>query len=181
MTGGEIIARHMPPRARRAALESSGQHASWWLQTGHGIQPRVPIAGKVSTRDIRTPTSHLEKTYPLKHLLPLNILQPTIQVLHALHQIRHLALILALDLARLPNRHVQRNPHRPVRGARQPPARRGVRLGRETDLVVARVGGGEGEAAVVRVALVDDAVVVVEDFVDSDEHLERGVDGVGAC
>ncbi len=45
--------------------------------------------------------------------------------------------------------------------------------GREADTVVAGVGGAEGELAGVGATGVDDAVVVVEDFVyrDGDGHL----------
>jgi hypothetical protein len=46
-------------------------------------------------------------TYPLEDLLSPNIQQPAIQVPHLLHNIINLALICALDLARLANRHVQ--------------------------------------------------------------------------
>ena len=45
--------------------------------------------------------------------------------------------------------------------------------------MVAGVGGAEGEFAGVRAFGVDDAVVVVEDFVDSYEDAEVGVGGEG--
>ena len=51
--------------------------------------------------------------------------------------------------------------------------------GREADAVVAGVGGAEGEFAGVRAFGVDDAVVVVEDFVDGYEDAEVGVGGEG--
>jgi hypothetical protein len=46
--------------------------------------------------------------------------------------------------------------------------------------VVARVCGGEGEAAFVVAALGDDAVVVVEDFVDADVEAHVRVGFVSA-
>lgn len=45
--------------------------------------------------------------------------------------------------------------------------------------MLTRVGSREGEAAGVGVALGDDTVVIIEGFVDGDEHLDVGVDGVG--
>lgn len=51
--------------------------------------------------------------------------------------------------------------------------------GREADAVVAGVGGAEGEFAGVGAFGVDDAVVVVEDFVDGYEDAEVGVGGEG--
>ena len=51
--------------------------------------------------------------------------------------------------------------------------------GREADAVVAGVGGAEGEFAGVGAFGVDDAVVVVEDFVDGYEDAEVRVGGEG--
>lgn len=56
----------------------------------------------------------------------------------------------------------------------QPASRRGASR-READTVLAGVGGAEGEFARVRAFGVDDAVVVVEDFVDGDGDGEIGV------
>ena len=50
--------------------------------------------------------------------------------------------------------------------------------GLETDLVVTGVGGDEGELAGGFTALGDDAVVVVEDFIDEDEDFKGGVERV---
>lgn len=58
----------------------------------------------------------------------------------------------------------------------QPPTLRGPG-GREADAVLASVGGAEGELAGVGSFGVDDAVVVVEDFVDGDGDGEVGVRG----
>lgn len=85
-------------------------------------------------------------TNPLENLLPPDVLEPPIQISDLLHDILNFALILALDRACLADRQVQRQ----LRGAEGLPGEpagvgRGVR-GREADLVVAGVGGGEGEA-----------------------------------
>ena len=61
----------------------------------------------------------------------------------------------------------------------QPPSRGGAG-GRKTDTVLARVGGAECEFARVGAFGVDDAVVVVEDFVDGDGDGEVRVGGEGA-
>lgn len=140
---------------------------------------RQPVGSEKATPTPGTPCLLKKgRTYPLEHLLAPNILQPTVQVLDPLHQIRHLPLILALDLARLTDCHVQGDPDSASRRTGEPPTGSSVRLGREADLVVSWVGGGESESTGVGVALVDDTVVIVEDFVDRDEHLHRLVGGV---
>lgn len=58
----------------------------------------------------------------------------------------------------------------------QPPALRGTG-GREADAVLTGVGGAEGEFPSVGAFGVDDAVVVVEDFVDGYGDGEVGVCG----
>ena len=115
--------------------------------------------------------------YPLEHLLPTNIVQPTIQVLDLLHNILHLPLILQLNVACLANRHVQRHPDR-LRSTRQPAPGRTAPLGSQTDLMLTSISGGEREAARVAVTLGDDAVVIVEDLVDGNEHPHVLVDGI---
>lgn len=122
-------------------------------------------------------------TYPLKDLLPANILQPGIEVLDLLHDIQDLPLIRTLDGAGLADGQVEvqldasdRLPSaQPTAGP--PGGRRG-----EADLVVAGVGGAEGEATCARAALGYDAVVVVEGLVDGDGDADvwvgrEGVDG----
>ena len=54
------------------------------------------------------PHTRLNLTYPLENLLPPDILQPAVQVLDLLRDIINLALVRALNLACLPDRHVQR-------------------------------------------------------------------------
>lgn len=61
----------------------------------------------------------------------------------------------------------------------QPPSRGGAG-GREADAVLARVGGAECEFPRVGPFGVDDAVVVIEDFVDGDGDGEVRVRGEGA-
>ena len=119
----------------------------------------------------------------MKHLLPPDILQPTIQIPNLLRNLAQLPLVRALDRARLPNRQVERQLHLPAGGPlslAQPTPRRGAAAGgQEADAVLARVGGAEGEFARVGAFGVDDAVVVVEDFVYGDGDAEVGVRGEG--
>jgi len=119
-----------------------------------------------------------DKTYPLVHLLPTNIMQPAVQITNPLHDIRHLLLVLRLDLARLANGNVQRHLDGAL-GARQPAARSGVGFSGEADAVLASIGGREREATGVILALGDNAVVIVKSLLNGDEHLEVRVDGVG--
>lgn len=105
-------------------------------------------------------------------------MQTTIQIAHTLHNILHLVLILSLDLACLANGNVERDPDSALT-VRHPARGRDVGLGHEADTVLAGVCGGEGEAAGVVFALVDDAVVIVEGLVDGDLDLEVVVDRVG--
>ena len=88
----------------------------------------------------------MEETYPLKDLFPPNIRQPSIQIPDLARHLVHLALILTLDLTRLPDRDVKRQPDRsrPSVSA-EPTATGGGAGGRETEAVETRVGGGEGE------------------------------------
>jgi len=50
----------------------------------------------------------LHTTYSLEHLLPLDILQSSIQIPHLLHNIVNLALVRALNTTRLANSQIQR-------------------------------------------------------------------------
>lgn len=101
----------------------------------------------------------------MKHLLPPNIIQPRIEIPHARRQVLQLALVAALDRARLANRNVQRQPDPAVgRRHRQPVGPPTVGRRREAQLVVAWVRRREGELARGAAPLGDDAVVVVEDF-----------------
>lgn len=120
------------------------------------------------------------KTHPLEYLLPPDILQPAIQIPHLLHQLVYLALIRALNFARLANRQIQRKLDGAVHAAAaQPAAARLHVLGRHTDPVLARVGGREGEAAATGAPLGDDAVVVVEGFLDGYKDADVGLGLVG--
>lgn len=107
-------------------------------------------------------------TYPLENLLPPNIIQPRIQVPHARGQVLHLGLVAALEGAGLANGDIQGQADAAVGlGGGQPAGAAAVGRGREAELVVAGVGGGEGELARGAAALGDDAVVVVEDFLEA--------------
>lgn len=105
------------------------------------------------------------KTYPLVDLLPPDVPQTEVEVLDARGEVLELGLVGALDLVGLADDEIQRQLDAAVGRRRGQPARAArVGVGREAQLVVARLGGGEGEAAGRRAPLGDDAVVVVEDF-----------------
>jgi hypothetical protein len=104
------------------------------------------------------------ETYTLKQLLPLNIHQPPIQILHLLHQIRNLAMVIRLDLRGRADGQIERQLDAAERLAAEPAGVAGGVRGGEADAVVAGVGGGEGYLAAGLAAAGDDAVVVVEDF-----------------
>lgn len=76
-------------------------------------------------------------TYSLEHLLSPNVLQAAVQVPHLLHDIINLALVRALNLARLANCHIQVEPHRAVDTAAQPSAAGLYILGCEAQPVLA--------------------------------------------
>lgn len=105
------------------------------------------------------------QTHTLEDLLPTNIAQATIQILDSLHNILYLALVGALNGTRVANRHVEGELDAAIRlEGREPATRAGCRLWCEADTVFTRVGSSKGEAATGRALLVDDAVVVVKDF-----------------
>ena len=87
-------------------------------------------------------------TYPLEHLLPPDILQPAIQIPNFLYHLINLSLIRAFNLARFSNRNIQCKLNATPRLAvAQPTAARRHILGREAELMLARVRRREGETA----------------------------------
>lgn len=104
-------------------------------------------------------------SYPLEDLFPSDILQPRVQVAHALRYVGHLALVGALDIARLADREVegQLDAAVGVQGA-EPALAAGARGRREADAVLASVGGAECEAAGGAATLRDHTVVIVKDL-----------------
>lgn len=111
--------------------------------------------------------SELRFPLSLKDLLPPHVLQPRIQILHLLHHFTHLVLVRALNLARLANNHIKLESDATDLVAAEKESGGGGDVGRcEAQAVVAGVSGGESEFAAAGAPLVDDAVVVVEDFVD---------------
>lgn len=105
------------------------------------------------------------KTYTLEDLLPPDVVQARVEVFDPLGQVVHLALVAALDLARLANGEVEVEPDAAIGIVRRQPALAAAAAGRgEADLVVARLGGVEGEAAVRIAPLRDHSVVIVEEF-----------------
>lgn len=107
---------------------------------------------------------------PLEYLLALHVLQAGIQVPHLLDNILDLILVRALDFGGVADGHVEFELDAADLRAGEEEARCcGNVGGREAEAVVAGVGGGEDEFAAGRGALRDDAVVVVEGFVDGNE------------
>ena len=105
-------------------------------------------------------------------------MQPAVQIPDTVYDILHLVLVLGLDLAGLANNEIQVELDGTL-GIGQPAASRGFGVGHEADAVLAGVGGREGEAAGVVLALGHDAVVIVEGLLDGDGHLQVVVDRVG--
>lgn len=137
------------------------------------LQQRPPHDSSVHTlADI----SELRLALTLETLLALNILQARIQIAHFLDHIIDLVLVRALDLGSVADGHVELELDAAGLGAVEEVAGgRGDVGGREAETVVAGVGGGEDEFAAGLGALGDDAVVVVEGFVDGYE------DALGDC
>jgi len=106
----------------------------------------------------------------LKYLLPSDILQPPIQIPHLLSNLAHLPLIRTLNRACLSDGQIHRQFDLPLPLPTAQPAAGGVAGGREADAVVAGVCGAEGEFSGMGASGIHDAVVVVEDFVDSDGY-----------
>jgi hypothetical protein len=106
----------------------------------------------------------------LEDLLALHVLQARVQVAHLLDHILNLVLVRALDLRSVADGHVKLKLDAAGLSAVEEEAggRRHVG-GREAEAVIAGVGGGEDEFATGLGALGDDAVVVVEGFVDGYE------------
>lgn len=123
-----------------------------------------------------------QEAYPLEHLLPSDVLQSTIQVFDLGYNILNLALVRALDVARRADGHINREldaAH--LEPALQPP---GVssEVGRcKAELVFSRVRGAERKAAFAIASLRHDAVVVVKDFIDSDEETDARIGLEGAA
>lgn len=87
-------------------------------------------------------------THSLENLFSADILQPGVQILDALGQVLHLALVGALDLRGLTNSQVQLQLDAAVGVVGAKPALAAAVGGRgEADLVLAGLGGAEGEAA----------------------------------
>ena len=106
----------------------------------------------------------------LEDLLALDILQARVQVAHLLHHILDLVLVRALDFRGVADGHVELELDAAGRAAVEEEAGGCGHVGRgEAEAVVAGVGGGEDEFAAALGALGDDAVVVVEGFVDGYE------------
>lgn len=126
--------------------------------------------------------SKLGLTLSLENLLLSDIAESGIQVSDFGDDVGDLVLVVAFDARGFANGHVDFELDVSSRGAACEPAlgRRDVGRG-EADTVVARVGSGEGEAALRVSALRDDAVVVVEDFVDADVEAHVRVGFVSAA
>jgi len=112
----------------------------------------------------------LRLTLTLEDLLALHVLQARVQVSHLLDHVLDLVLVRALDLRSVADGHVELELDAAgLRAVEEEAGGRGHVGGREAEAVVAGVGGGEDEFAAGLGALGDDAVVVVEGFVDGYE------------
>lgn len=106
----------------------------------------------------------------LEDLLTLNVLQARVQIPHLLHHILDLVLVRALDLRGVADGHVELEFDAAGLPAVEEETRGRGHVGwGEAEAMVAGVGGGEDEFAAAFGALGDDAVVVVEGFVDGYE------------
>jgi hypothetical protein len=106
----------------------------------------------------------------LEDLLALDVLQAGVEVAHLLDHVLDLVLVRALDLGGVADGHVELELDAADLRAVEEEAGRGGHVGRrEAEAVVAGVGGCEDEFAAGGGALGDDAVVVVEGFVDGYE------------
>ena len=104
-------------------------------------------------------------TYTLENLLPLDVIEPCVEVLDAVADGLELVLVGALDFVRLADDEVEGQADTAIGAAgRQPAAAAGGRGRCEAELVVARLGGREVELAGGGTLLSEDAVVIVEDF-----------------
>jgi hypothetical protein len=111
----------------------------------------------------------------LEDLLALDVLQAGVQVAHLLDHVLDLVLVRALDLGGVADGHVELELDAADLRAVEEEARGGGNVGgREAEAVVAGVGGCEDEFAARGGALGDDAVVVVEGFVDGYEDALYG-------
>jgi hypothetical protein len=115
-------------------------------------------------------------TLALEDLLALDILQARVQVAHLFDHILNLILVRTLDFRSVADGHVELElDAADGRTGEQEATGRGYVGGREAQAVVASVGGGEDEFAAGLGTLGDDAVVVVEDFVDGYEDALSGL------
>jgi len=103
--------------------------------------PLLDITISHSSND---PPHVIEPQYPLENLLPLDIVQPGIQILHPLNQVVDPVLILAFNFTGLPDSQVKMESDA-LWVAKPRASRRGV-SGKEANAMLARVGCGEGEA-----------------------------------
>lgn len=115
------------------------------------------------------PESKYAATYPLEDLLPSHVLQPAVQIPNLLRQIIDLALVRALDLARLSNRQIQRELYTGVYILAEPGTALLHILWNHADSVLAAVSRAESKLSGARAALGYHAVVVVECLFDGDE------------
>jgi hypothetical protein len=107
---------------------------------------------------------------PLEDLLALDVLQAGVQVADLLDHVLDLVLVRALDLGGVADGHVELEfDAADLRAVEEEARGCGHVGGREAEAVVAGVGGCEDEFAARGGALGDDAVVVVEGFVDGYE------------
>lgn len=125
----------------------------------------------ISTRDPKDGRKDGRKEdYPLEHLLPADVLQPSAQILDALLDVGELLLVPALELSGLADGQVEVQPD--AVGMVREPAGVALVTGPKADAVLARSTGREREPSLVRALLVHDPVVVVERLVDRDQQCQ---------
>ena len=111
-------------------------------------------------------------SHSLESLFPSNVRQSGIQILYLLHDVRDLALVLTLNLAGLANGDVQAQLDAAHGTSAGQPAASWIVRGRETDLVLARIGRRESKSARIGTRLPYDAMIRVKCLVDGDEDVE---------
>lgn len=144
------------------------------------LQQRPPHNPRIHTL---TNIPELRLALTLEDLLTLDVLQARVQIAHLLDHVLDLVLVRALDFGGVANGQVELEfDAAGLAAVPEEAAGRGHVGWGEAEAVVAGVGGGEDEFAAAFGALGDDAVVVVEGFVDGyEDALGRLLDHGGGC
>jgi hypothetical protein len=166
------VSRHTSIKLRKLLLNKESPQIAQLPRT------RNPQHRQLQQRPPHHPSIHtlanipkLRFPLPLENLLALHILQPRVQIPHFLDHILDLVFVRGLDFGGVADGHVQLEFNSAGgRAVVEKAAGCGHVGGCEAEAVVAGVGGGEDEFPGGFGALGDDAVVVVEGFVDGYEN-----------